>query len=328
MKAFASPRGAVLAAALVASCHVGPDVTRLSHGEDVEGHFVYPDAYAAYLQGTLLEASGDPDGAASSYEAALRLDPAAAEIWSRLGVARCTRNRLRSDFALTRATALGPNLEAVWLALAECDTARGDASNAVAHARRAAALAPLDRDATRAVANALDAAANSVEAARWRRGLALLRPEVHEDAASVGVARRTEASAAVDRAIVAGDADDARAAAIAGRISRAELSFRALAFGRLDLAKQEAARILSEEPGNADARAAALVAADLTRDDAAFGYGASALPETRTRLSAAGVLLMEALLKRRAGDVAVRAWTDATACVTAPGSRACKNPVE
>ena len=56
---------------LVAACGSEPRVARVYDGKLVEGRFVSPDAYAAFLRGVLAEESGDLKGATAAYAQAI-----------------------------------------------------------------------------------------------------------------------------------------------------------------------------------------------------------------------------------------------------------------
>ncbi len=66
-------RAAVLAA-LVAACAPTPPVERAYDGRVLQGRFIEPEAYAAFLRGAIAEASGNPQGAIVDYGFAARLD--------------------------------------------------------------------------------------------------------------------------------------------------------------------------------------------------------------------------------------------------------------
>ena len=75
-------RGVLALAATAFACGacVHPATVERAYGGDVvQGRYVPPEAYAAFLRGALAEASGKVDDAVSSYREAARDDPASPE---------------------------------------------------------------------------------------------------------------------------------------------------------------------------------------------------------------------------------------------------------
>jgi tetratricopeptide (TPR) repeat protein len=124
---------------------------------------------------------------------------------------------------------------------------------------------------------------------------------------------RRDAMAALDAALMAGDAVAARNAAMRAHLDNAWLALRAVELGQPALAKEAAETTLAAEPGNVDARIAALAAADLGRDEAALRRYATKLPDAREPPSAFALRVMTALLARRAGTDAAHAFEKASA---------------
>ena len=322
---------AVLAAAGAAACGGESAVTRIVDGHAIDGHFIEPDAYAEYLDGVVLEARGDLKGAEAAYERALDAD-GAAEIWARLGKVRCRTARRASDDAFERAKWKGGNIAPVWVADAECALERGEIARAKSSAVRAASLEPKNAQASLLVVRALVSARDDEAAARWLRATRLLYPEAAglpsslaevvgdgvPSAVSPPAVSRLDASwsgpadesaiAAVDGALAAGDAAQAKAAAVRARLSNAALALRAVELGQIGLSKELSELTLAAEPGNVDARIAALAAADLSHDETALRKWATPLPELRDPPSAAAIRVMTALLYRRIGPGAARAF--------------------
>jgi hypothetical protein len=133
----------------------------------------------------------------------------------------------------------------------------------------------------------------------------------------VSAERRAQAAVAtLDAALLEGDATQARAAAVEAGLGNAAVALRAVELGRPALAKELAELTLAAEPGNVDARIAALAAADLTNDDAELRRYAVRLPDLREPASAAAVRVMIGVLYRRVGVDAARAFGEAW-----PGAR-------
>jgi tetratricopeptide (TPR) repeat protein len=153
-----SRSGAALAFALVGCAH-GPIVERAYGGLVIDGRFIEPEAYAAFLRGAIAQASGDTNGALTAYEEAVRVDPSGPEIWTRLAEVRCSSNPrdARASEALTRALALDGRYARAWEAGAKCALRRGDPRTALSAARRATDLDPSADGATAVLARQLGA---------------------------------------------------------------------------------------------------------------------------------------------------------------------------
>src|SRR5260221_4524657 len=308
------------------ACGGGSAVARIADGHSIDGRWIPPEAYAAYLDGALLEEQGDLSSAAAAYQEALGEDPAAPEIWARLGRVRCASDPAASTKAFLRAQALGPELPDAWLSHAECALERGEIAKALASAQRAVALSPKDVDASLVIASALERAGAKEDAARWLRALSLSHPGASDMPRSPGAAiggdapergtrkgvrisrasmdasrAAADASEALDQAILSGDLAAARAASAQAHLGGAGLGLRALELGQIALAREAAALSLSVEPGNTDARAAALAAADLERNEDALLRLSTCLPRDRTPLSTRAARLMDELPPRRGG---------------------------
>jgi Tfp pilus assembly protein PilF len=129
---------------LLLACAHTPVVERAYDGHVVRGRFIVPEAYAAFLRGSVAEADGDLPSALASYEEASRLDSRAAEVWTRIGAVRCRANPRDplADASFARALEREERYARAWAAKATCDLARGDLAGARAAAGRAASLDP------------------------------------------------------------------------------------------------------------------------------------------------------------------------------------------
>ncbi len=142
-------RVVAFAVALTAfGCARQEGVLRVVDGRVVEGAFVEPDAYAAFLRGAIAEESERLPAALEAYGEAARLDSGDAEIWSRIARVRCALDPrdAASDRALARAFAIDSSYAGAWSARATCALARGDANGAEDAARRATVEEPLAID--------------------------------------------------------------------------------------------------------------------------------------------------------------------------------------
>jgi tetratricopeptide (TPR) repeat protein len=139
---------AVLALALFGglamACGGEPLVVRVYDGKIVEGRYVSPDAYAAFLRGVLAEESGDLGTALSAYGEAAAEDEDDPEIFARIGEASCRLDpkNERADRAFARALALDPTYASALAAKSRCSLARGRTDEAADLARRASAQDP------------------------------------------------------------------------------------------------------------------------------------------------------------------------------------------
>ena len=131
--------GAFALALALAACVKQEGVLRVVDGNVVEGAYVEPEAYAAFLRGAIAEERGEKEEALKAYAAAAALDPNDPEIWARIARVACLKDPSDhgSDAALARAFALDASYAEAWAVRAECAMARGDAAGAEAAARRA-----------------------------------------------------------------------------------------------------------------------------------------------------------------------------------------------
>ena len=135
---------ALVGLALCAGCGAEPRVVRVYDGKLVEGRFVTPDGYAAFLRGMLAEESGDLKGALTAYAVAADEDDDDAEIFTRLGEVRCKIDPKDTDAdrAFARALKLDPTYAGAIAGKGRCALARGRNDEAADLARRAAAQDP------------------------------------------------------------------------------------------------------------------------------------------------------------------------------------------
>jgi len=135
-------KGAAALALVLVGCVASSPVERRYDGRVLQGRFVEPKAYAAFLRGAIAEAGGGVADAIAAYEAAAELDAGGTESWTRLGAVRCgadPRDR-RADDAFGRALRLDGLSARTWEAMAKCAHLRGDGAGARAAAERAASL--------------------------------------------------------------------------------------------------------------------------------------------------------------------------------------------
>lgn len=127
-----------------AACVPPPRVVRVYDGRIVEGRYVSPEAYAAFLRGVLAEEAGDIKAAVGAYAKAVDEDEDDPAIWTRIAAARCKNDPkdAEADRAFARATKLDPTYAGTLAARARCATARGRTDEAASLARAAAAQDP------------------------------------------------------------------------------------------------------------------------------------------------------------------------------------------
>jgi tetratricopeptide (TPR) repeat protein len=320
-------------------------------GHRVQGRFVADEAYAAYLKGVVLETQGRIDLAMAAYGEAIEHDPESAELWTRLGVLRCSEATKPGGpvktagpwDAFTRASEIDPGYEETWTERARCHLKRGELDGAARAARVAVSLDPDRPEPAILLALVLERQGQTDEARRWLDGLIARDPwsivaheamaafatrardDVRRQTSEEALAKlrppRSEGSAAhrdsaslseVDAALEHGDFDRARRLALAARISSGALALRAAALGSVSFARAQAELVLAADPADGDARVAATVAADLDRDDAALERAVSSIPRVAAPLSPLATLLIAELLARRVGSDAQRAWMQAS----------------
>jgi hypothetical protein len=119
---------AIAIAGFGVGCGAPPTVTRVVDGRIVEGHFVEPDAYAAFLRGAIAEERGDLRAALLSYEETARLDDQDPEVWTRIAAVRCrlAPSDPRARWAAARALALDVEYAAAWEVRARCELGRSE----------------------------------------------------------------------------------------------------------------------------------------------------------------------------------------------------------
>jgi tetratricopeptide (TPR) repeat protein len=339
--------GALAAAVAGAGCQLvtAERVARSFDGRVVEGPYISEKAYEAYVQGELAEARGAHGAAEAAFERATRHAPEAPEPWVRLGAARCTRAAGRegrgADEAFGRALELDESFAPAYVERARCALGRGRLDGAERDARRAIGLAPDDVPAVLLYAEVLARRGRRAEALRWLDNLALRAPNDRDlftamlaasrsagDAAHVAWAERelerlrpaspTVAPRpgpggleALDAALRRGDLEGARARAVELKLPASVVAVRAVALGAYEAGAKQARLVLGADPGDADARVAALASTDGLGDEQGFRALLASTPPRLARPSALGSLVLAELLHRRSDEAAARAVLDA-----------------
>ena len=127
-----------------AGCGAEPRVVRVYDGRIVEGRYVSPEAYAAFLRGALAEEAGDLKGALTAYAVAASEDDDDPELFARIAGVRCKLDPKDADVdrTFTRALRLDPTFASALAAKARCALLRGQTDEAAELARRAAVQDP------------------------------------------------------------------------------------------------------------------------------------------------------------------------------------------
>ena len=124
----------VVAVLGLAGCAIDPKVPRVYEGKLVEGPFVPPEAYSAYLRGVLAEEAGDLKSALGAYEETIREDDEDPEPFTRIGDVRCRidpKDRA-ADEQFAQAAAIDAHYAPLLVARARCAAARGQDAQAIA----------------------------------------------------------------------------------------------------------------------------------------------------------------------------------------------------
>ena len=171
---------------LALGCAGASKVVRVYDGRIVEGGFVPPEAYAAYLKGVLAEEAGDLRSALVAYQQAADEDDEDPEPLSRIGDVRCKLDPTSkaADDALGRALRIDRTYAPALAAKARCAAARGNPDEGVAIVE---AIAPEDRTTASLEALFVRLAATKRDSAADRvareRAIALTLANGHEPAA-------------------------------------------------------------------------------------------------------------------------------------------------
>lgn len=328
---------ALAAALLVVGCGALRTTDRVFNGQTVEGYYIAPEAYAAYVEGAYREARGEWAQAEQAYQRALRSDGQSPQIWTRLGVLACRDSLPRAQEHFDRALALDPFAPA-WTELARCLAARRQPMEALAAALNGARLDPKGAHSNLLVVRLYRETAQPGLARDWLFAWLLLEPELETmaeplnqeahllgDAALSSLAatilRRHAArghppagepppASAVANALLAGELERARELASEAGISPLKLAMLSLEAGRADLALTQAELVARANPGDSAALITALAAAALLQDQRRFR---ELLRETQSDELPPRELAQRfsTLLRASVGDEAADSWRSA-----------------
>lgn len=311
------------------------------NGRTVNGAYIEPEAYAAYTEGAYQEARGEWAAAERAYHRALEEDPGSPGIWLRLGVLACRTDLARALDDFRSANARG-DVPEVSIEQARCLQRHGQfeaARQAAEHATQLDAengaanllIAALYRQSSRPdmarhwlfawLLLARDVSAQRAELLKQVEQLSdpglsalakekLQRPsgdEVSNTASATPNEVPSKAPADVFIALRSGDLAIARLRASAAGASFLDLALWAMENGCPDLAFSQAEIAVEANPSDQDAVIIALLAADLSGNDAGFQRllrSAEGRSPPRARLADA----LTELLRIRVGDDAAERW--------------------
>ncbi len=158
MAAISGVRKAGAIVALIAcgfggsGCLAETPVTRVMDGRTVLGTEIPPSAYAAFLEGVLLEEQGKALQASTSFRISLSSSDNDPNVWSHLARAVCLSGKGDGGRELERARAIDPAFSGASLAEAACAKRRGDAAAEKTALERARSEAPFGALPSRAFA--------------------------------------------------------------------------------------------------------------------------------------------------------------------------------
>lgn len=149
----------------LAGCATPSKVARVYDGRVVEGPYVPPEAYAAYLRGVLAEEAGDFRSALAAYEEAIQADDEDPEPFTRIGDMRCRLDpkSRAADEAFAQAQSIDRTYEPLHVARARCAAARGQEARALAWTE---SVRPADRQGPELEALYLSLAGKRAERSR------------------------------------------------------------------------------------------------------------------------------------------------------------------
>jgi hypothetical protein len=242
-------RGPLILALFATGCTHRVTVDREYDARVVEGRFIEPEAYAAFLRGAIAEASGDSKEALAAYARAERVDPGGPEIVQRIDAVRCAGNPNDATADEARARAIGPDRAIGLRALATWARTHGDVTLWAGTLVMLARIAPLQRDDIAGSAEVLA----GMGAGGQARAVAGAAADASDEPPSSGT-HPLAWRLAVDDAIASRDARAVWRRATRTHLALDEVAARALLAGEIEMASDIASTVFRADPRDGGAR--------------------------------------------------------------------------
>lgn len=331
-----------------AGCASHQSTHRVFEGHSVAGRYIEPQAYAAYAEGSYLEARGSWEEAEQAYRRALARDPSSPGIWTRLGVIAC-RGELKNALQHFQTDGVGRDYAPAWAGRAACLRAQGRHLEALESARRALELDPDNAQVNLLIADLYQQQSRPRSSRAWLFAWLLRDPNAAShwqaileraellgdtalqrlalaeatrtfqptlEARSRPAAPQGAAFPEVELALEAGDLFRARIRANERGLAPLGLALLAIAKGRPDFGLAQAELILDADPKNSDALVAALYASAVLGESGKLDELLARAPESRLP-NAESARQMAELLRWHVGDTAAEQWARAYSRVQA-----------
>jgi len=285
------------------SCSGSEQVTRRNGDVTELGRKISPLAYAWYARGVYHEGQGETEHAAFAFQAALNHDEKSGATWAALGRVLCKSQQQSAMEVFSKGLRKAERIAPIYLERSRCQLeniltrrtkgtkrTRSKSEHPVCvDAKRALKLEPENVAMSRHMVECLSQMGELERAARYERAAALYlgQPMVVDPEPVLFD---------VDRALHQGDLSSARSYAL-DLIRPGELAVRAALWGKSELARDQAELVLAASPHDADALVTLIYLGDYPEE-----IGVS------QELSAAGILLFTAVLRRIVSESAARTF--------------------
>ncbi len=325
-------RFALLGAIVTSACGGYSSTTRLVDGELMHGSPVAPQAYAAYFDGKLKEASGETQAARESYLTATEFEDGDPEIWTSIGRLSCKLDIASADEEFAQALELDNRYAPTWLEKAGCELHRRNPRRALEFARMAQIAAPYDVEPTKLLANLYEQTQEVEAAVQQWVGYVAKHPEsrlgwralwllshkhhvtpwesfaestlqatpVHTLPRPLHETHHRGAHKPLLDAILRADLAAARAYATDHGLPQSVILELACDYGQAAIALTHAKLLVPAYPQSGDIRVLGLLAANRADDHETFDSWLE-LPTRLTNLTAVGRRALDQLLRERAG---------------------------
>jgi tetratricopeptide (TPR) repeat protein len=293
------------------SCSGGDQVTRRRGDVSEIGRRISPLAYAWYARGVYHEGQGEMERAAYAYSAAINHDEKSGASWAALGRVLCKIELPSATEVFSKGLRKAERTAPIYLERSRCqleravNSSQGDKKprskglhNLCVDAERALDLEPENPAVTRHLVDCFVHTGNLEKATRYERAASLYFGEPFITETEPGIFE-------VDLALRQGDLRLARSLAL-DLVRPGELAARAALWGKNELARDQAELVLAASPHDADALVTLVYLGDFPAE--------LGVPQ---ELSAAGVLLFAAVLRRSVSESAARTFISEYASVLA-----------